>query len=290
VTQTLHLPHSYALGSPEPEPPPRRTWTPMLLTQLLVILAVLVAGVTGAALRGKDDGKDVLSVVQAASTTAAAQKTMRATYEFRLSGSGLDVKSGGSMLTDLARKVAAGTVSSPGIGEIEVRSVDGVSYMQLPGDRTDAAGHHWVAYRVMKPGAVVGAQDPLTMLKLISDAKGVEDVGDAKVNGVETTHYRVHIDPARFEDAVADSGTNITIPPGTFDQLKDAVSEVWIDDDNLPRRMAMSFQIQQAKMSMRFDFLDYGEPVDVTAPDSSDVTEVGSPLELGRLLSGITTG
>jgi len=31
-------------------PPPHRTWTPMLVTQLVVILAVLVAGLTGAAL------------------------------------------------------------------------------------------------------------------------------------------------------------------------------------------------------------------------------------------------
>ncbi|MDT7573418.1 MAG: hypothetical protein QOE05_3592 [Actinomycetota bacterium] len=274
-----------------PSEPPRRRWSPMLLTQLVVILAVLVAGVTGAALRGHDDdGKDVLSIVKAASATAAAQKTMRATYEFRLSGSGLDVTSTGSMVSDNARRLATGTITAPGLGEIDLRSVAGVSYLQLPNGRADASGHHWVSFRSLQPGTAVGGQDPMAFLNLVGDPEKVEDLGEQKVNGVQTTHYRVHIDPARLSEGMAKSGANITVPPGTFEQMKDAAAELWIDDDNLPRRMSMSMGIQQVKGTFRFDFFDYGKPVEVTAPDSSDVTEVASPLEIGRILSEVRTG
>ena len=289
MTQTSYLPRSsVALDYPEP-PQRRRTWTPMLLTQLVLIVAVLVAGVTGAALRGGEESEDVLSVVQAASTTAAAQKTMRATYEIRLSGAGIDVTSTGTMVTDNARRLASGTLSAPGLGEIEVRSIAGVGYMQLPNGQADASGHHWLSYSVLKPGATVGTQDPLAMLRLVGNPESVEDAGDEQVNGVQTAHYRVHMDPARLQTAIADSGVNITVPPDAFKEMKDAVSEVWIDEDNLPRRMAMSLRIQQVTSSYRFDFFDYGKPVEVVAPDSSDVTEVASPLEVGKLLSGIKT-
>ena len=283
VTQTLDLP-PFTLDPPSE--PPRRTWTPVLLTQLVVIVAVLLAGVTGAALRGHGkDSKDVLSVVKAASTTAAAQKTMRATYEFRISGSGIDVTSTGTSVADLARRISSGTVTFPGMGDVEVRSIGDIAYMQMPNGRADAQGHHWASYRLPNAGATAGGQDPLTMLKLVSDPEKVEQLGDAKVNGVQTSHYRVHIDPDRLKATVAQSGLNVTLPPDALEATRDAVMELWIDDDNLPRRMSMSLAVQQVKSSFRFDFFDYGKPVEVTAPDSSDVTELGSPLELGKILS-----
>jgi hypothetical protein len=269
--------------------PPRRTWTPTLLAQLAVILAVLLSGVAGAAWRGHDDSKDVLSVVQAASTTAAAQKTMRATMEFRISGAGIDVTSRGDMVADVARQLMSGTFTAPGLGSVESRSIGGVSYTRLPGGRADAKGHHWVSYRALKAGAPVGGQDPMAFLKLVGDPQKVDNVGDEDVNGVTATHYRVHMDPAKLGAAVAKSGANITVPPGTFEQVKDATADLWIDDNNLPRRMSMAMGIQQVKASFRFDFFDYGKPIDVTAPDSSDVTELGSPQEIGKALSGIRT-
>lgn len=262
----------------------------MLLTQLVVILAVLVAGVTGAALRRPAGEKDVLSVVQAASTTAAAQKTMRASYEMRIQGAGLDVRSTGEMVTDQARRLSSGTVNAPGMGEIEVRSVDGVGYMRLPNGRVDAKGNHWVSYRAFQPGATVGGQDPMTMLKLVGDPQKVDDAGEQDVNGVMTSRYRVFIDPARLSAELGKSGLNFGVPPGTLEQMKELVVDLWVDEANLPRRMTMSLAIQQVTATFRFDFFDYGKPVEVTAPDSDDVTAVASPLELGKLLGGVRTG
>lgn len=267
----------------------RRRWTPLILTQLVVVLAVLVAGVTGAGvLRGRDGGGDVLQIVQAASTTAAKQPTFRAAFSFHVSGSGVDVTSTGSMLIDTVRKVASGTIQAPIVGTLSTVSAGDVTYTQLPGGRADAAGHHWIGLRLLKAGAAapVGGQDPLAALKLISDPKKVVKVGTERIHGVQTDHYSVLLDPARFADTLAKSNLNLSVPPGALDSLKDAKINLWIDSKNLPRRMTIDFAISSVKATLSFDFLDYGKPFTVTVPAASDVTEVSSVQEYGALLAG----
>ena len=270
-------------------PDRRRTWTPQLVTQLVVVLAVLAAGVTGAGLlRGREDGGDVLRIVQAASASAARQPTLRATFTFRVSGSGVDVTSTGDVLVDTVRRISSGTVTAPGVGALDTVSSGGVSYARLPGGRADAAGHHWVALRLLRPGVLppVGGQDPLSALKLVSDPKKVEVLGGERINGVSTQHYRVQLEPNRLAGALATSGLSISIPPGALDALKSARIELWVDAKNLPRRMTMTFAMSSLKASLAFDYLDYGKAFEVTLPPVTDVTEVTSVQQLGAALVG----
>lgn len=267
----------------------RRTWTPLLVTQLVVTLAVLVSGVTGAGvLRGRDGGGDVLQIVQAASTSAAKQPTLRATFSFHISGSGVDITTKGDMLVDTVRKVSTGTVEAPIVGRLTTVSSDGASYVKLPDNRADALGHHWLALRLLAAGApaAVGGQDPLAALQLVSDPKTVVHVGQERIRGVATEHYRVQLDPARLADSVSKSGLNISLPPGALASLKNAGIDLWVDDDNLPRRMKMSFDVASVKADLSFDYLDYGKPFTVTVPAASDVTEVSSVQEFGTMLAG----
>ncbi len=268
-----------------------RTWTPLLITQLVVVLAVFLSGLTGAGvLRNRDGGTDVLSVVQAASTSASSQPTLRATYRFGISGSGIDITSRGEMLIDTVHKVSSGTFQAPGLGELLVVSSGDVAYARLPDGKTDVAGKHWLSYRSPQGAAALGGQDPLAFLRLAGDPKDVETVGREKVHGVRTTHYRVTLDPKRLADTVANSGSGFTLPPGALDQLKGAVLNLWVDDNKLPRRLTMAFTIQQVKASFTFEFRDYGQPVEVTLPDAGDVAEVSSPQELGARLAAVVKG
>jgi hypothetical protein len=268
---------------------PARRWTPVLVTQLVVVLAVLLSGVVGAGvLRGRaDGGSDVLNVVQAASRTAAAQPTLRASYSFHVSGSGVDVTSKGEMLVDTVRKLSSGTISAPGLGEVRLVSSGGVAYVQLPGGRVDAFGKHWLSLRAPSGAASLGGQDPLAALKLLGDPKTVKTVGSEKVHGVRTTHYRVRIDPTRLGDAVAKSGSGFAVPPGALDQLKNAAFDLWLDGSHLPRRMHMALQIQNVKMSMLFEFRDYGQRFEVTLPEPTDVSALSSPAELAQQFAGL---
>jgi hypothetical protein len=280
------------LGPAQPwttsRPQRSRWWTPAILTQLAVVLVTLGGGVAGAAvLHGRDSGTDVLSVVQAASTSTAAQPTFHATLVFRIKGQGVEVTTTADELIDQVRKTARGTVSAPVLGTLTLVAGNGRAFVQLPGGRTDASGHHWLALRTPQGAAAVGGQDPLAYLKLFADPKDVKKAGSGSIHGVDCTHYRVALDPARLGDLVAKSGYGATVPAGVLDQLKNATMQLWIDDNKLVRRMDMSLEIQQVRMSMRLELSDYGKAVDVTLPAATDVTELASPLEFGQRLAAV---
>jgi len=269
----------------------RRTWTPLVVTQLVVVLAVLVSGVTGAGiLRGRDGG-DVLQVVQAASTSAQRQHTFRTTYSFTLAGSGVNLEAKGELLVDTVRRISVGSIEAPGLGSVNILSSGADGYVQLPGGKADAAGHHWVSIVSPNGGAesAVGAQDPLAFLKLLGEPKDVRKVGTEKVNGTPTTHYSVALDPRRLTDAVA-KAQSAAIPPGLLDSVKDSSLDVWVDRQNLPRRLRLALTIQQIKAGFTFEYRDFGGAVDVTVPPASDVTRVGSPQELGPYLVALRNG
>jgi hypothetical protein len=58
--------------------------------------------------------------------------------------------------------------------------------------------------------------------------------------------------------------------------------DVWVDADNLVRRMTMSFSFsspehpQEAKASLEMEVFDYGQPVRVEAPAAGDVVDAFS--------------
>jgi hypothetical protein len=260
----------------------------MLLTQLVVILAVLVAGVAGAALRDRpDDSKDVLSIVQAASDTASTVKTFRGTFEMSFDIGQQHIKATGETLADLTNNRQSGSFDMPGLGRIKVVQIGDRGYYQLPGGRTDAAGHHWVSVTV--PGAsaqaALGGQDPTAFFKLMADPDDVKTVGDEDVNGARTTHYRVKLDPQRISELGA-KALGTTVPPGAADKLKDLYMDVWLDADNRPRRMSMKLEQDGAGFVMTFNMLDYDGPVSVTAPAPGDVTTATTIAELGPMLTG----
>jgi hypothetical protein len=279
------------LGPAQPwtshHPRPRRWWTPAILAQLVVVLATLGGGIAGAALVHGDGGTDVLSVVQVASTSTAAQPTFHATLLFRIHGQGVEVTTTADELIDQVRKTSSGTVTAPVLGRLKLVAGNGLAYVQLPAGRADASGHHWLALHGPQGAAAVGGQDPLAYLKLIADPKDVTELGTDRIHGVDCTHYRVALDPTRLGDLVAKSGYGMNVPPNVLEQLKNASMQLWIDDKKLVRRMDMSLDIQQMSMSMRMEMSDYGKPVAVTLPAAGDVTEVSSPLEFGQRLAAV---
>jgi hypothetical protein len=262
-----------------------------VLTQLVVILAVLVAGVTSAALRGQDESKDVLSVVQAASATATKAKTFRATMEMSFDMKDQHMVGKGEMLADLANGRQSAFFEMPGLGRMNVVQIGDRGFFQLPNGRADAAGHHWVAVTV--PGAsaqaALGGQDPMAFFKLLADPDEVKTVGEEEVNGTQTTHYRVKLDPRRVSELGA-KALGTTVPPGATDKIDDLDMDVWLDEDNRPRRMRMALEQDGFGFGMTFNLLDYDRPVTVTEPAADDVTTVGTLAELAPLMSGIQRG
>lgn len=278
---------------PGPRPSGQR-WTAAVLTQLVVVLAVLVAGVTGAVVvrdRNSDNSTDVLSVVEAASTSLQSAHTFRSTFEMKLDVNGRHITATGDLLSDITARSAAGSFNAPGLGRMDVVQIGDRGYFRLPSRGVDAAGHHWLAVTV--PGgsaqSAVGGQDPMAMFKLLAKPQGVTKVGKDKIHGTATTHYRVQLDPERMA-ALGSRFSGIAVPPGATDALKNLTMDVWIDRANRPRRMTMRLSVQGVSMNMRVDVRDYGAPVTVTAPAASDVTELPSIASLGPAIMALHNG
>ena len=131
--------------------------------------------------------------------------------------------------------------------------------------------------------------DPTQMLQFLRSVSGkIEEVGTDEVAGVEATHYRADIDLRRYPD---------TLPPEEraaaresadrlIEQLGSSTipSEVWVDDDDLVRRMRTEFDMKvptgsggEVKMNMDFtvDLLEFGvEGGDFSPPPADQVTDM----------------
>ena len=266
-----------------------RTWTPLLLGHLATVLAVLVAGVVGAAVLPQKDDEDVLQTISAVGASATAEKTFRSTFAFEVKGQGISISSTGEAVQDVERRLVAGSFTVPGAGRMELRQVGDVVYVRIPG-KPAPGGQSWFAMTTPAGAAAVGGQDPLAMLKALSGSEEVDEVGTETVNGIATTHYEVDLDLTAIGELSAQNG-GTSLPPGAADAIDEATADIWIDELDLPRRMQMRLEGQGMDFLFSLDFLDYGKPVEVVAPPASDVLKVGSPAELGGLFSGsIRTG
>lgn len=119
------------------------------------------------------------------------------------------------------------------------------------------AGKTWGAVDLRKAGKRFGVdtsqyaqQDPTDILGALRQAGSVKKVGSATVDGVDTTHYRATVHLAKVAGAVP--------------------IDVWIDNDDLVRRMKTSY----ASTSMQMDFSKYGEPVSVQVPSANDTVDM----------------
>lgn len=253
----------------------QRRW---LAAQLVAVLAVLGAGIGGAvwfpasAPSALHTTTNARVLVEQAVTRITTVGTFRMTFEFEIGiHGGRTVKTRGTGLVDIVRNVQTGEFDIPGFGKLSIRQVGARAYLGVPGGRADALGHHWIGIPV-KGAASFGSQDPLQLLRALSDSSGVENKGSEKVAGVPTTHYRVVLDAQRLIAAAQANGSTQPVPASVASQFKDGRADLWIDAKSLPRRMRLSFGTAQVSFRFQFQFADYGGDVRVTEPPATDVT------------------
>ena len=124
-----------------------------------------------------------------------------------------------------------------------------------------------------------------------------EVVGEEEVRGVPTTHYAATMD---LEEALAQAPEEQRAAlEAQLDQLGGEAGaaeipvEVWIDGDDLPRRMRMDMGplfaglgMGEAGVTMTMEMFDYGEPVDIDVPSPEETTPFTDVLGgLGGLAS-----
>ena len=93
---------------------------------------------------------------------------------------------------------------------------------------------------------------------LVKSSKKVEQLGKEVVRGVDTIHYRAHLDAAKL---------GLELGPDPPDEL---VVEAWVDDDGLVRRIRVP-EGGESNSSSVVDLYDFGVPVDVKTPEAEDI-------------------
>jgi hypothetical protein len=137
-------------------------------------------------------------------------------------------------------------------------------------------------------GFGAGAYDLTQTLESLRGVAGEpEVVGQEEVRGVDTTHYRATMNLAQaLEEAPPEQRERLEV---AFEQLGggdelgdvDVPVDVWIDADDLPRRMRMDMGsvfaaagLGDGTMTMTMDMFGYGEPVEIEVPSPDEATPI----------------
>jgi hypothetical protein len=164
------------------------------------------------------------------------------------------------------------------MGSLEMRLVDEVFYMSFGTmtqnkfvklDLTDDSNP--IAKQF---GQIADQMDPSRQMEMLGEAvKSFEKDGEPEqIDGVEAQPYVVVVDTAKLPGLERLTGSRT-------DQVPDEITyTMYIGPDDLLRRM--TFDV--AGMEMTMNYSNWGEPVDIEAPDPSEVSD----QDLSELLSG----
>ncbi|NPD05093.1 hypothetical protein HN031_10420 [Nocardioides sp. zg-1308] len=164
--------------------------------------------------------------------------------------------------------------SSTGAQAMEMILLGKAMYMKSPALGT---GDKWIKIDLSDPNSLFGmigkATDPEVMFKAMETPKKLELVGTEDVDGVETNHYRITLDPTKYLEAME-------FPPAMADMLpQELVTEMWVDADDLPRKFTQTLELPAAgggpatTSTTEGTYSDFGTDVEIEAPPASEVTE-----------------
>ena len=190
-------------------------------------------------------------------TSGSAGQTQTMAGQARFSDAGVEMKA-----------------ASTGAQAMEMILVGQAMYMKSP---DLGAGDKWLKIDLSDPDSIFGmigkATDPEVMFKAMEAPKKLELVGSEDVDGVETNHYRITLDPAQYLDAM-------DFPAAMADMLpKEMVTEMWVDADNLPRKFAQTMEVpavgggQATSSTTEGTYSDFGADVEIEEPPACEVTE-----------------
>ncbi|MCC5953398.1 MAG: hypothetical protein JJU45_15000 [Acidimicrobiia bacterium] len=142
------------------------------------------------------------------------------------------------------------------------------------------AGDSWIQFEddtneFTGDAAFMDADFSGEVLEALKGAGDVEEVGSETVRGADTTRYSVELDPELLAAEVGD--------PEIAEMAQGAaVMDVWIDGDDLVRRIEMVVDVDafgdlddmgelDGDIRVTIEMYDLGEPVDIELPDPADV-------------------
>jgi len=179
--------------------------------------------------------------------------------------------------------------------KIEVVQDGDVGYVRLPAiDDQLPEGKTWVRGTAgdVKAGGVdfeeldsFTRNDPRDVLEALGGLSGdIETLGTEELRGVDTTHYRVVLDPVALAKRATAGNPDATSLLGQLtgrDGMADVPLDVWIDGDGHVRKLSLDFEGDESSgrsgsASLAFELWDYGDPVEIDVPPASQVADASS--------------
>jgi hypothetical protein len=271
----------------------------------LALLAALVLGLTGCT-GGSGDGEpkaaaetaSAASIVQAANTKTLAARTAKVDLQYKITSSGqAPIDMTGTGAVDLTSGNSQLTMTMPGLGETELRTVDRTMYLKLPAQFAGMAGKPWLRLDAKgMAGAGLGQLSQLSPADQLSYLKGVSEdvttVGKETVDGVSTTHYRAKLDLDRAGKSMSAEAQSRFAEARKLLSSTTLPADVWVDDNGMLRKFEVTLAMTPAKaatavpgaptgpmtMVVSQRYSDLGKPVSVTAPPASQFTDMSRAL------------
>ncbi|WP_162802152.1 DUF7537 family lipoprotein [Ornithinimicrobium murale] len=183
----------------------------------------------------------------------------------------MDMQMEGQAVTMIGKADLSGSpamdinMEMPGMGTVHMIMIDGDAYMSMPGVTEEGQFIQMPLEEVMGEDSEEFTNQ-IDMTSQWDDwetgAQKVTFVGAEDVDGESLNHYELLLDTTALEDA------------GAAGMPAEITYDVWLDDQNFMRQV--TFDLEGAETVMKMD--DWGQPVDITAPDASSIMEMpGAP-------------
>jgi hypothetical protein len=250
----------------------------------LVPFLVLPALALPAACGDDADPLDLVSTA-GAETVDDGVAHLSSTTEVRAGGASVTVESEG--LVDFEGDRASLTTQLPeDAGEFEVVADGTTLYLRGPGMDELGVPTRWASVDLERVGNLTGTDldelrssgDASSGLGVLAGAEEVEELGEAEVDGTDTTHYRATVDlrkAAKEAGAVSDRGRFEAFVDRLGDDQLDV--DVWLDGEDRVRRLRYEAPVpdeKDASATVTLEFSDFGSDEGVEVPAAADATDV----------------
>ncbi len=200
--------------------------------------------------------------------TTAMGRTMRAEGQARYAGADTAM----SMTMDMQGQ------------SVEMRMVDRTMYMKMPQGEGAAlgaeSGKPWVEMSLDGDNPVAEAMggadmaeqsDPTRILEQLERYGGeIVDTRGTTLDGEQVTQYTVELDTAKA--ATMMGGEQLRAEPQPS-QDTTIPMELYLDSENLPKRIEMNMDVMGQSSSMVMNYTDWGTPVTIEAPPADQVAQ-----------------
>ena len=220
----------------------------------------------------QSDAKGLSDVMQCASATVKS-----AHIDLHFDAAGQEITGSGD--EELSEGVLTGlnlTESLPeNAGNLTLVIADGKTYAMLPSS-INPSDKPWVVIRsdssdptIQQLSASLAQTSSSASIgsttAFVTAARSVTNKGSENIDGVDTTHYSVDVDPTKLPadnagmDAAAQAGiTSIPV-------------ELYIDSQGRPVKVTEDFSVQGQSVSVEVTVSKYDQPVNISAPPADQV-------------------